>query len=71
MNIQFFLKIHDREGKVSAGEMKIGIQKSIFNSLMVFFFWFHRHVSLVVSEKKLKKKLTTWEVEVRNSQINF
>lgn len=28
---------------------------------MVFFFWFHRHVSLVVSEKKLKKKLTTWE----------
>lgn len=56
MNIQFFLKIHDREGKVSAGEMKIGIQKSIFNSLMVFFFfWFHRHVSLVVSEKKFKK----------------
>lgn len=39
MNIQFFLKIHDREGKVSAGEMKIGIQKSIFNSLMVFFFF--------------------------------
>lgn len=40
MNIQFFLKIHDREGKVSAGEMKIGIQNSIFNSLMVFFFGF-------------------------------
>lgn len=39
MNIQFFLKIHDREGKVSAGEMKIRIQKSIFNSLMVFFFF--------------------------------